>query len=128
MRRAATVNGLYIPRGALPGLEEVLRMKASGQLHQVGEMRKHPSSLKVNGDLVAALEAAGDMGIVYAGPLRALCHYAPNNVNTMAVLAMASEIGFDHVKAALIADFWSSITLRMSRYGGQAILTDCGIL
>ena len=42
--------------------------------------------------------------VVYQGPLRKLCSLAPNNVNTMAVLAMASELGFDKVVASLIAD------------------------
>lgn len=98
-------NGLYIPRGALPGLEEVLRMKSAGKLKQSTiTMKKHPSSLKYSGPLTTPLAETKSQRVVYSGPLRDLCHFAPNNVNTMAVLAMASEIGFDGITATLIAD------------------------
>ena len=40
-------HGVYIPRGALPGLEEVLNLKQSGRLAAAAiTMRKHPKSLK----------------------------------------------------------------------------------
>ncbi|MEC7986883.1 MAG: aspartate dehydrogenase domain-containing protein [Myxococcota bacterium] len=105
LRSAASKNGLYIPRGALPGLEEVLAMKNSGKLETVAiTMKKHPGSLKFSGPLDFDLQTLKGRKTVYHGPLRPLCAYAPNNVNTMAVLAMASERGFDHVTATLIAD------------------------
>ena len=105
LREAASKNGLYIPRGALPGLEEVLSMKQAGTLAKVAiTMKKHPSSLKFSGPLSFDLQTLVGRQTVYQGPLRSLCGYAPNNVNTMAVLSMASECGFDHVQATLIAD------------------------
>lgn len=98
-------HGLYIPRGALPGLEEVLRMTQSGKLAAASiSMNKHPSSLKFGGVLSPPLEETKAERVIYSGPLRKLCVLAPNNVNTMAVLAMASELGFDAVQASLIAD------------------------
>ncbi len=105
LRAAAQRHGLYIPRGALPGLEEVLSMKRSQKLANANiTMKKHPSSLKFSGPLGFDLQTLQGRETVYHGPLRALCGYAPNNVNTMAVLAMASELGFDNVQATLIAD------------------------
>lgn len=105
LRKAAQSNGLYIPRGALPGLEEVLSMKNAGSLAEATIcMKKHPSSLKFSGPLDFELGNMVGRKTLYDGPLRTLCAYAPNNVNTMAVLAMSSELGFDNVQAKLIAD------------------------
>ena len=67
-------------------------------------MKKHPSSLKFGRELDPPLEATESEREIYRGPLRELCVLAPNNVNTMAVLAMASELGFDTVEAGLVAD------------------------
>ena len=98
-------HGLYIPRGALPGLEEVLRMAASGKLAGAEvTMTKHPSSLNLLTDLVPPLAETSGLREIYQGPLRELCSMAPNNVNTMAALAMASELGFDAIQARLVAD------------------------
>ena len=97
-------NGLYIPRGALPGLEEVISMRDAQKLHAASiTMRKHPDSLKYTGPLQENLREQGET-IYYQGALRELCGYAPNNVNTMAVLALASGLGMDNVQATLIAN------------------------
>ena len=108
MRAAAAQdngNGLYIPRGALPGLDEVLRMVDGGRLAGASiTMKKHQSSLKFGRELDPPLEDTQSEREIYRGPLRELCRLAPNNVNTMAVLAMASQLGFDSVEAALVAD------------------------
>ena len=95
-------HGLYIPRGALPGLEEVLSLRANNKLTAAAiTMRKHPKSLKYSGPIQ---EPDKNPQIYYKGPLRALCGYAPNNVNTMAVLALSSGLGFDNLQAQLVAD------------------------
>ena len=108
MRTLANQNqghGLYIPRGALPGLNEVLRMVQSGKLGAAEIcMQKHPSSLKYGRTLNPPLQETTDERTIYDGPLRELCSLAPNNVNTMAVLALASQLGFDQVQAKLVAD------------------------
>ena len=97
-------NGLYIPRGALPGLEEVLSMRHAKNLFAASiTMRKHPDSLKYTGPLREPPKEKGET-IYYQGTLRELCGYAPNNVNTMAVLALASGLGMDNVHATLIAN------------------------
>ena len=98
-------NGVYIPRGALPGLEEVLSMKRAQKLHAASiTMRKHPKSLKFSGPLPNGHQNSIQPVTYYQGPLRRLCGYAPNNVNTMAVLALSSGLGMDKVHATLIAD------------------------
>ena len=95
-------HGLYIPRGALPGLEEVLALRANNKLSAASiTMRKHPKSLKYSGPI---LESTTNRQVYYRGPLRELCGYAPNNVNTMAVLALSSGLGFDALQAELVAD------------------------
>ncbi len=105
LRSAASAHGLYVPRGALPGLEEVLRLVARGGLAAAHiTMHKHPSSLRLHPEPVPPLSETTRPRTVYDGPLRALCAMAPNNVNTMAVLALASELGFDEVRATLEAD------------------------
>jgi len=108
MRQSANNDGgrgLYIPRGALPGLNEVLRMVDKGKLGAAEIcMQKHPSSLKFGRDLDPPLSETTESRTIYDGPLRELCVLAPNNVNTMAVLALASQLGFDAVRARLVAD------------------------
>jgi len=108
MRRLADNDGgrgLYIPRGALPGLNEVLRMVDKGKLGAAEIcMQKHPSSLKYGRELHPPLSETIEERTIYDGPLRELCALAPNNVNTMAVLALASQLGFDAVRARLVAD------------------------
>ncbi len=43
--------------------------------------------------------------MVFEGSVRELCPLAPNNVNTMACAALAAHnLGFDKVKARLVAD------------------------
>ena len=108
MREAANNaqgHGLYIPRGALPGLNEVLRMVKARKLGAAEIcMQKHPSSLKYGKKLNPPLHETTAERTIYDGPLRELCALAPNNVNTMAVLALASQLGFDQVRAKLVAD------------------------
>lgn len=108
MRTAAaepTGHGLYIPKGALPGLHDVLDMVGNKRLAAADiTMRKAPDSIHYLGPLDTPLDAITETTILYEGPLRELCAYAPNNVNTMAILAMSSELGFDQVQARLVAE------------------------
>lgn len=62
-------------------------------------MTKHPSSLKLTGKLKDANDFVIDKAVtLFKGPVRELCPLAPNNVNTMAVAAMAAKnLGFDKV-------------------------------
>lgn len=101
-RAACTTHGLYIPKGALPGLLDVREMASNGSLHQARiRMTKPPHSLRYTGPV--DLDAIEEETLVYQGPVRQLAAWAPNNVNTMCVLAMASELGFDDVQAELVA-------------------------
>ncbi len=98
-------------------------------------MKKHPTSLKLEEPLRSKLCAFMDQSkegelVLYEGiysllvfifdklallwwqegdwkgPVRDLCTLAPNNVNTMAVGALAAHnLGFDKCIASLVADF-----------------------
>jgi aspartate dehydrogenase len=105
-------HGLYIPSGALWGANDIEKMAALDILKGLTvTMKKHPSSLKVEPELMEKLEiyakdenATGEF-IVYEGSVRKLCPLAPNNVNTMACASLAAfNLGFDVVKAKLVAD------------------------
>ncbi|XP_075459333.1 aspartate dehydrogenase domain-containing protein isoform X2 [Ascaphus truei] len=69
-------------------------------------MTKHPNSFKLKGQLVELnQQALNGRAVLYEGPVRSLCHLAPNNVNTMAAGCMAAHtLGFDSVIGALVAD------------------------
>ena len=70
-------------------------------------MRKHPSSLKLSCPELEAANAAvaAEAVTLYDGPVRRLCALAPNNVNTMAVAAVAAHnLGLDGTEARLVSD------------------------
>jgi len=94
-------NGIYIPRGAMPGLDDILRKKGEWEKGSI-VMKKHPSSINFFND--PRFEEIEEKITLYEGKLRNLCYFAPNNVNTMAVFALASGLGFDKVHAKLVAD------------------------
>lgn len=100
-----TGRQLIVPRGALPGLDEILMLKEDGRVAEAAiTMRKHPRSLKYSGPIAEQATHEDGTALYYQGPLGPLCGYAPNNVNTMAVLAMAAGLPFDAVEATLVAD------------------------
>lgn len=108
LREAATSHGLYLPAGAFWGAEDILKMADRGTLKALKvTMTKHPSCFKLEGDLQVknALVSGSEQVTLYDGPVRQLCHLAPNNVNTMAVAAMAAHnLGFDGVQGCLISN------------------------
>eukprot|EP01103_Thecamoeba_quadrilineata_P006097 TRINITY_DN15823_c0_g1_i1.p1 TRINITY_DN15823_c0_g1~~TRINITY_DN15823_c0_g1_i1.p1 ORF type:complete len:283 (-),score=51.52 TRINITY_DN15823_c0_g1_i1:27-875(-) len=112
LREAANKNssghGLYIPRGALWGAEDIKLLADRNQLKELTiTMAKHPLSLKLEGVLKERLDKAveGQENVLFEGPVREICPLAPNNVNTMACAALAGHtLGFDGVKARLVSD------------------------
>ena len=112
--RGALVNcpySVYVPSGALWGAQDIRKMACRGTLHGLSvTMKKHPSSLKLEGELKEKLEQVkkedkdGEI-VLYEGSVRGLCPLAPNNVNTMAAAALAGfNLGFDKVEARLVCD------------------------
>ena len=112
---AATARcGVFVPAGALWGAADIARMSERGTLAFLEvTMKKHPASLKLGGALgerlaafVASDAPPGVECVLYEGPVRGLCPLAPNNVNTMAAAALAAHgsLGFDGVRAVLVAD------------------------
>lgn len=69
-------------------------------------MSKSPDSFKLVEPLKSKNDLVKDSPVVlFEGPVRELCPLAPNNVNTMAVGAIAaSNLGFDGVKGRLVSD------------------------
>ena len=113
LREAArkSLHGVYIPSGALWGAQDIHKMGERGDLKGVEvSMAKHPSSLKLEGELKEALEAYKRSSVekpcvLFEGPVRVLCPLAPNNTNTMACAALAaSNLGFDKTVGKLVAD------------------------
>ncbi|MEE6482532.1 hypothetical protein FKM82_013268 [Ascaphus truei] len=109
LRERAKLSGhtLYIPSGAFWGGEDIQKMADRGTLRGLKiTMTKHPNSFKLKGQLVELnQQALNGRAVLYEGPVRSLCHLAPNNVNTMAAACMAAHtLGFDSVIGALVAD------------------------
>ncbi len=98
-------HGLYVPRGALSCLDRVLEMSADNALDAMTiTMTKAPHHLQYVGPLEIPLAELTEETVIFSGSVREVCGYAPNNVNTMAVAAMAApHLGFDQVEAKLVA-------------------------
>ena len=93
----------------IKGAQDIRKMADSGSLKGLKvTMKKHPDSLKLENELKEKLEKSLPLTnelVIYEGPVKNLCHLAPNNVNTMAVGAIcAHNLGFDKVEACLVAD------------------------
>ncbi|KAI1712985.1 putative L-aspartate dehydrogenase [Ditylenchus destructor] len=102
-------RSIFVPSGALWGANDIQKMANMGILKGLTiTMMKHPSALKVVGPLKELCQRANKSNmpvVIYDGPVRLLCPYAPNNVNTMAGAALAAHtLGFDNTRAKLIAD------------------------
>jgi len=112
IRNASKKFGVYIPSGALWGAQDINKMAENNTLLGLKiTMKKHPKSLKLEGDLKKKLNVyiednkLKDEFILFNGSVRELCPLAPNNVNTMACGALAGfNLGFDKVECSLVAD------------------------
>jgi aspartate dehydrogenase len=82
--------------------------RLSGRMEELNESALHSSQPIVlyDGDFLCFLHKKKNVKKKSsAGGIRALCHLAPNNVNTMAAAAIAAHnLGFDKVRGKLIAD------------------------
>ena len=102
-------RSIFVPCGAFWGASDIKKMSTKNTLKGLKiTMKKHPHSLVLNGCLKEKLDThvfTSEPFTLYEGPVRNLCHLAPNNVNTMAVGALvAQNLGFDGVMACLVAD------------------------
>lgn len=67
-------------------------------------MATHPDGFRLQGPLASA-HITGPRTVLYEGPVRGLCPFAPRNSNTMAAAALAApSLGFDNVIGVLVAD------------------------
>ena len=108
LKEAISKSGhrVFIPKGALWGAQDIQSMAKARKLFGVNiEMRFHPHSLKsLKGQLLNInSRVQSDPVTLYGGPIRDLCHLAPNNTNTMACAAIVG-LGFDETIGQLISD------------------------
>nr|XP_036881623.1 putative L-aspartate dehydrogenase isoform X4 [Manis javanica] len=98
-------HAVFVARGALWGIEDIARLDAAGGLQSLRvTMATHPDGFRLEGPL-AAVHSTRPRTVLYEGPVRGLCPFAPRNSNTMAAAALAApSLGFDHVIAVLVAD------------------------
>ncbi|XP_004646460.1 putative L-aspartate dehydrogenase isoform X2 [Octodon degus] len=98
-------HAVFVARGALWGTEDISRLDAAGGLQSLRvTMATHPDSFRLEGPLATA-RSTGPRTVLYEGPVRGLCPFAPRNSNTMAAAALAApSLGFDNVIGVLVAD------------------------
>ncbi|WP_372368834.1 aspartate dehydrogenase domain-containing protein [Candidatus Uabimicrobium sp. HlEnr_7] len=98
-------HAMYVPRGAMWYLDCILQLVENKKLHRMNiAMKKHPMSIHYYGPLETPLAEINEETTIYSGSVRKVCTYAPNNVNTMAVAALASGLNMDDVTAQLIVN------------------------
>ena len=105
-------HAVFLPVGALWGAQDIAKMGDRGTLTALSiTMRKPAASMRLEEPLESALQAfmtSTDQVtcVLFDGSVRALCPMAPNNVNTMALAALASgsQVGMDRTRARLIAE------------------------
>ncbi|KAM5296467.1 LOW QUALITY PROTEIN: aspartate dehydrogenase domain-containing protein [Glossophaga mutica] len=85
------------------GPEDISRLDSAGGRQSLRvTMATHPDGFR-QGPLAAA-HHTGPRTVLYEGPVRGLCPFAPNS-NTMAAAALAAPgLGFDRVIGVLVAD------------------------
>ncbi|XP_004619927.2 aspartate dehydrogenase domain-containing protein isoform X2 [Sorex araneus] len=98
-------HSVFVARGALWGTEDIARLDAAGGLQSLRvTMATHPDGFRLEGPLAAA-RCSEPRTVLYEGPVRGLCPFAPRNSNTMAAAALAApSLGFDGVVGVLVAD------------------------
>ena len=104
-------GSILLPAGALWGSTDISKMGERKLLASASITMKKPAhSMKLEEPLSSMLhryvedvDAQGEC-VLYEGPVRQLCSLAPNNVNTMACFAIATQLGFDAVVGKLVAD------------------------
>ncbi|XP_045297683.1 putative L-aspartate dehydrogenase isoform X3 [Leopardus geoffroyi] len=98
-------HAVFVARGALWGTEDITRLDAAGGLQSLRvTMATHPDGFRLEGPL-AAVRSTEHRTVLYEGPVRRLCPFAPRNSNTMAAAALAApSLGFDRVVGVLVAD------------------------
>uniref|UniRef100_A0A8C9JE16 Aspartate dehydrogenase domain-containing protein n=1 Tax=Panthera tigris altaica TaxID=74533 RepID=A0A8C9JE16_PANTA len=98
-------HAVFVARGALWGTEDITRLDAAGGLQSLRvTMATHPNGFRLEGPL-AAVRSTEHRTVLYEGPVRGLCPFAPRNSNTMAAAALAApSLGFDRVVGVLVAD------------------------
>ncbi|XP_048846335.1 aspartate dehydrogenase domain-containing protein isoform X1 [Brienomyrus brachyistius] len=108
LRQTAQHHGktLYVPSGALWGSQDIQRLNESGTLTSLFiRMSKHPSCFRLTGGGPKDWTEGEGRRVLFKGSVADLCPLAPNNVNTMAVAAIAADrLGFSGVMGEIVSD------------------------
>ncbi|KAG7270696.1 hypothetical protein CRUP_005363 [Coryphaenoides rupestris] len=68
-------------------------------------MSKHPSCFRLTGDAPSDWMEGEGRRVLFSGSVAELCPLAPNNVNTMAAVAVAAgTLGFSGVRGEIVSD------------------------
>jgi aspartate dehydrogenase len=94
---------LVLPSGAIAGLDAIESAAILGIDAVRHVVRKHPRSLFSDPAAIAAAVADGAPTVLYEGPAREATQRFPQNVNVVAMVAMAG-IGFDRTIVAVVSD------------------------
>lgn len=102
---AATQNGvrLILPSGAIAGLDAIESAAVTGIDRVRHVVRKPPRSLLDDPIELEAVMTSGEPRTLYEGPAREATRRFPQNVNVVAMVALAG-IGMDRTTVAVIAD------------------------
>lgn len=87
---------LYLPSGAIGGLDLVQNMAAAGVLEEVSLVTKKPAHTLVN-------ESIHEAKVIFEGKASDAIKHYPKNMNVSIALALAG-VGFKQTKVTLIAD------------------------
>lgn len=97
---------IYVPSGAIAGLDAVKAARAASIAEVTLTSRKAPKALKGSpylDRLAPTLNGLTEPKVIYEGPATEACRLFPANVNVAATLSLAS-LGPDNVKVRVIAD------------------------
>jgi aspartate dehydrogenase len=99
----ATEHGhsLLIPRGALPGLDDLIQWREHWRDVLI-TFRKPPGAIDFS-DSGIDVDSIVSETIIYEGPVRGIAEKFPRNVNAMVTCALAT-IGLDRCRAKLVVD------------------------
>ncbi|MEA2623126.1 MAG: aspartate dehydrogenase [Chloroflexota bacterium] len=104
LRAAAEGGGrLILPSGAIAGLDAIESASIMGIDRVRHVVRKPPASLFSDPAEIDRVVAAGEAVVLYEGPAREATRRFPQNVNVVAMVALAG-IGMDRTTVAVIAD------------------------
>jgi len=94
-------HSLLIPRGALPGIDDLIQWRAHWRDVCI-TFRKPPGAIDFSESGIDA-DSITSASVIYDGPVRGIAERFPRNVNAMVTCALATT-GLDDCRAKLVVD------------------------